>query len=77
MTKAHFLDQLADVLVAQSAELQPDTPLNRFKGWDSMGKMAVLTLIDSEIGVPVPPNWLAQCETVGHILELVGPKLEP
>ena len=76
MTKADFLNQLADILVADPKDLQPDVPLNRFKGWDSMGKMAVLTLIDSDVGILVPLNWLAECHSVGHILQLVEPKLE-
>lgn len=77
MTKVDFLNQLAEILVTDPKELQPDVPLIRFKGWDSMGKMAVLTLIDSDVGVVVPHNWLAECKSVGHILQLVGPKFEP
>lgn len=76
MTKVQFLIQLSDILVADPKELQPGTPLNRFKGWDSMGKMAVLTLIDSDVGVPVPHNWLADCNSVDDILRLVEPKFE-
>jgi acyl carrier protein len=71
MTKQAFLAQLADILIAEPQELEPGTLLNRFKGWDSMGKMQVLTLIDTDVGVPVPLNWLADCHTVGHILALV------
>lgn len=76
MTKQAFLQHLADILVTDPGQLQADTPLNRFKGWDSMGQMAVLTLIDTDLGVPVPLNWLGECDTVGKVLALVEPKLK-
>ena len=75
MTKQVFLTHLAEILVAEPHELQADAQLDSFKGWDSMGKMGVLTLIDTDVGVPVPLNWLAESHTVGHILALVEQKL--
>ena len=75
MPKQVFLGHLAEILIAEPHELQIDAPLDRFKGWDSMGRMQVLTLIDTDVGVPVPFNWLAECRTVGQILTLVEPKL--
>jgi acyl carrier protein len=75
MTKQVFLVHLGEILIAEPQELQADMQLDRFKGWDSMGKMQVLTLIDTDVGVPVPLDWLAECRTVGQILTLVEEKL--
>jgi acyl carrier protein len=76
MTKELFLQNLADILVVDPRQLQPETPLKNFKGWDSMGQMAVLTLVDTDVGVTVPLNWLSECDTVGKLLTLVEPKLQ-
>ena len=75
MTQKAFLTDLAGILIAEPEELRPDVQLGSFKGWDSMGKMQVLTLIDTDVGVSVPLNWLAECHTVGQILVLVDNNL--
>ena len=76
MTKDTFLNNFADILVTQKDMLTPEASLRSFKGWDSMGQMAVLTLIDTDVGVQVPLNWIGKCQTVGNVLELVEPHLE-
>ncbi len=75
MNKDVFLKNLADVLVTEPSTLTRDRRLRDFRGWDSMGQMAILTLIDTDAGVAVPPNWIGSCETVGQILDLVEPNL--
>lgn len=75
MNRQVFLAHLAEILVAEPQELQYDARLDRFKGWDSMGKLQVLSLIDTDVGIPVPLNWLAECHTIGQILALVEQKI--
>ncbi len=76
MTKDIFTTNLADILGASKTALVDDARLRDFKGWDSMGQMAVLTLIDTDVGVQVPLNWIGKCETVGEIMRLVDSHLE-
>lgn len=76
MTKATFMQEMADILWADPAELLPERRLKDFRGWDSMGQMAVLTLLDTEVGVPVPPRWITTCETIGQVLVLAQPHLK-
>jgi hypothetical protein len=76
MTKATFMQELANILWVTPADLLPDRRLKDFRGWDSMGQMAMLTLLDTEAGVLVPPNWITTCETIGQVLDLAEPQLE-
>lgn len=70
-----FLQNLADVLGASAAEVQPATALDSLSGWDSMGQLSTLSLLD-EIGVKPPKGSLQQCKTVADLLALAGDKLE-
>jgi len=76
MNRQDFLKQLADILIADPGALAPQARLASFRGWDSMGKMAALTLLDADMNIPVPLDWLQKCETVGDLLEFVGPHLK-
>jgi acyl carrier protein len=75
MNKESFIKSLADLLVADPTKLTDTTLLSEFSAWDSMGKMAVLTLVDTDVGVRVPPNWIDSISTIGDILNLVEPYL--
>lgn len=77
MSKEEFIKQLAQILVAHPNDLTPQTPLKDFKSWDSMAKMTVLTIVDTDMGVPVPLDSLQHWETVGDILALVETHLKP
>jgi hypothetical protein len=77
MTKDMFLTNLADILFIKKEALTADVPLRSCEGWDSMGQIAVLALIDdANLGVEVPLNWIGGCQQIGQILELVEPHLE-
>lgn len=76
MNEELFLKNLAEILGTTSAHLTRERRLRDFRGWDSMGQMALLTLLDTDVGVPVPANWITTCETVGQVLDLVAPKLK-
>jgi acyl carrier protein len=75
LKRAEFISELALILGAKEDDLAPETRLDAFSSWDSMGKMAAITLIDSGVGLTVPFELLEQCETVGQLLAFVAPKL--
>jgi acyl carrier protein len=70
-----FISELALILGARADELMPETRFDSFSGWDSMGKMATITLIDTEVGLTVPYNLLEQCETLAQLLTFVAPRM--
>lgn len=51
--------------------LTADTQLSTLPGWDSMGMVAVLSLIDESLGASLPRGSLQKCATVNDILALV------
>jgi acyl carrier protein len=75
MKKSDFLRRLEAELGRPAGSMTEATVLAELKGWDSMGKMAVLTLIDGELGVAVPQGALQQCATSGDLVRLAGSAL--
>jgi acyl carrier protein len=74
MTRSEFLAQLGETLMAE-APLTADTVLNQLAGWDSMGMVATMSLIDESLGATLPRGSLQKCATVGDILALVKDRL--
>jgi acyl carrier protein len=75
MSKDEFLKRFAEVLMSDDAPLAAETALGEFAGWDSMGQMAALSLLD-ELGVKVPPGRIAECQTVADVLAIAGDKVQ-
>lgn len=77
MTKALFIEKLGAELGLAPAKLADSAPLKSFPSWDSMGRMAVVAMVDSELGLELPAGALQKCETVGDLVTLVSSKLTP
>ena len=69
-----FLAQLAEALNAEPSQLTVQTPLDSLEGWDSMGQVSVVSLLD-QIGVKSPPGALQKCRTAGDIVALGGTQI--
>ena len=76
MKKTKFIEELSLALLGRGDGLREDQALSSIPEWDSMGQMAVLTLLDSITKVSVPANALSQCKTVADVLKLVEKQLE-
>lgn len=76
MTSKQFLEELHLILGATPGTLTPESLLNDYSSWDSMGKMAAMTLIDSGVGVPVPSGLIDKCGTVGELIAFVAPHVK-
>ena len=76
MNKQKFLHELALILGASSDALRPEVVLADFSSWDSMGKMATLTLIDTDLQLEVPYDLLEKSRTVGDLLDFIEPHLK-
>ena len=75
MTKAEFIEKIAQELSVSPADLSPNTDLSSLSSWDSLGKMGVLALIDSELRMAVPKDFLQNCKTVSDLLDVVKTNL--
>ena len=62
---------LAEIPAGFPEELRPERSLRYFKGWDSIGQIAVLALVETDLGVSVPLKWISQCKRLSDILDFV------
>ena len=46
--------------------------LRDLENWDSLSTMTFIAMADKELGLPLPGNRVARCQTVDDLLELLG-----
>jgi acyl carrier protein len=71
MTQTDFLEKLAHALMEKPGSFQADTELQAIPGWDSMGKVATLSMLDEEFQYQPPPDALDRCVRVKDLLAFV------
>ena len=71
MTTSDFLTKLSQTLLLEEPALTPATDLTSLPAWDSMGMVAVLSMIDESLGATLPRGALQKCATVNDIMALV------
>ena len=71
MIKQEFLQKLGQELGIPTEKLTDDAKLSSFAAWDSMGRVAVMGLLDTELGFAPPQGALQRCVTVGDLVALV------
>lgn len=76
MKTAEFLEELAAVLNEDPANLTLESELESIEGWDSMGLLGVVALLDSLRDVPLDMDSLQEWQTVGDLVKLVAGKRE-
>lgn len=76
MTKTQFIEKLGAEIAVSPDELGDAAVLKSFATWDSMGQMAVVAMIDTELDLELPAGSLQNCSTVGDMVALVAGKLE-
>lgn len=75
MTKTKFIEMLAQELSVSATDLSPNTELSSLPSWDSLAKMGVLALIDSELHMVVPQGALQNCKKLSDLIDLVNANL--
>ncbi len=76
MTKTQFIEKLGAEIGIAPEKLGDPALLGSFPSWDSMGRMAVVAMIDTELDLQLPAGSLQKCATVGDLVTLVAAKLE-
>ncbi|HWG41897.1 MAG TPA: acyl carrier protein [Gemmataceae bacterium] len=64
-------------LLEKTLELAPHTltggeTLRNLENWDSLSTMMIIAMADKELGLPLPGNRVAQCQTVDELLALLA-----
>jgi acyl carrier protein len=67
----NFIHQLEKELRIPRGSIAPETQLTTIPQLDSMGKVELLVLVDSEYGVHLEPQHLDRCATVDDLFRLV------
>jgi len=76
MSKEEFKRKLGLELGIDPAKLSDNAEMASFSAWDSMGRIATIAMLDTELGFVSPAGALQNCKTVGDLVALVGPKLD-
>jgi acyl carrier protein len=72
MNKKEFFEKLDELLELPAGTIQPDAALSDIVEWDSVAVISFIALADSDYGVTVPPQRIAECRTVDDLAALVG-----
>ena len=75
MKRTDLLSRLAETLQAPPVSFTESTRLSSLSMWDSMGQLEVACLLDSTVGLQLPPGTFAKADTVGDLLEFARHKL--
>ena len=71
MDKRLFIERIEEILREPSGSLQETTRLKDLEGYDSIGLLSVIAIVDEHYGVTLDANALNRCETVGDLSNLV------
>jgi len=67
-----FLKQLAEALNEDESSMAVTTRLADLEGWDSVGQLSAIALIDECFNRRVSVDALRKCEQVGDLLTLAA-----
>ncbi len=63
---------LEEALNAAPGTFQEADPLDGLEGWDSIGIISVMSVVEDHCGVSLDPEALAACRTVGDLARLIA-----
>ena len=69
-TIEEFLSKLADALEVEVNTLSIDTRLSSLD-WDSLAIISTIARVDEGLGKVLSAEKIAECQTIGDIIELV------
>ena len=72
MEDAKKLELITEALEEEEGTLAPETVLADLDGWDSMGKLGLIVMIDEECGKPLKSDSIKGFVTVKDIMDFMG-----
>lgn len=67
----HFVEQFDEL----NSELTPETNFRQLDEWSSLVALLVITMVDEEYGIVLPPEEMRKTNTVQELFDLVQSKL--
>ena len=74
MTKAVFLDKLAEILELDPGSLQGDETLEAV-GWDSLSALSFIVMVDEDFGLNFSGSQVMGAKTLADLVGLMGDRL--
>ena len=71
MNRERFTTKLEKLLEVSPGELREEEQVRNLEHWDSLTLLGLLALADEQLQVQIDPDRLAQCVTIGDILNLL------
>ncbi len=71
----NFIQNFAEQFDDLNVELTPETRFREVEGWTSLVALLVITMVDDEYGVVLPPEEMRKTNTVQELFDLVNSKL--
>lgn len=68
----HFAEQFDEIDIAV---LQPETRFRELDEWSSLVALLVITMVDEEYGIVLPPEEMRKTQTIQELFDLVQSKL--
>jgi acyl carrier protein len=65
-----FIAAVAEILSADAKTLQLGTELGSIEGYDSLGKISLIALVDEKFNVTLSPAKLRTLKTIGDVFAL-------
>jgi acyl carrier protein len=70
MTREEFLLQIDEILDLKPGTLRGGEKLEDLKNWDSTALISLIAIAEEQNGVPISPDQVIGCTTVGDLLRL-------
>jgi acyl carrier protein len=71
MNQLEFFAIVEEALNAEKGTIQEGDSLVDLEGWDSIGALTLIAMIDDHYDVPIDASALWECQTVGDLVRVV------
>ncbi len=72
MTKEEKLEELAEILEEDAADLSEDMSLEEFDTWDSIAVLSIISLMNEKFNKYPHASEIRDLKTVGDVLEFIS-----
>jgi acyl carrier protein len=75
MARNQFLLLLDELLELEPGTVKGSETLDSLEGWNSLGVISLMALVDEHFGVSLQPRQIAGCSTISDLVGLLGDRI--
>ena len=72
MKKGEFIKKLLDALESEDTNVDETTPLKQIKGYDSLGVLSIIAMVDKHFGVKIAGKEVVSLNTIQDLIDKIG-----